>query len=305
MKETAELSASCNKPHGSGGGKPRPRVAKFSKRLLRNCRASWSRYGTAAERRQMISLGRQPADGSESWPRPGIAGHRPLAGGGASRRPKAVRNPRIGARKMRDKPLSGDRHIAPTPAAYAAAENLSPPSGASGSCDAWYLGLTPQAREPVRVLGAHRAQGSCGAQARRDEEVDVRHRRRVGTKPAPATPLRPEGYGDAAPSTALPLLDDRGRSTSSRRHSIWRRGARNAVTPNTRTGSSYLSRLRRSHQGVIPDPTSRSFFLGVSRGIAGGALMGETDMVFELLFICGNYDRLPGVLVALIPKGPS
>jgi hypothetical protein len=82
---------------------------------------------------------------------------------------------------MRDKPRSGDRHIAPTPAAYAAAENLSPPSGASGSCDAWYLGLTPQA--------------------------------------------------------------------------------------------IYLSRLRRSNQGVIPDPPSRSFFLGVSRGIAGGALI--------------------------------
>ena len=89
-------------------------------------------------------------------------------------------SPRIGAKKGK-KPRSGDRHIAPTPAAYAAAENLSPPSGASGSCDAWYLGLTPQAK--------------------------------------------------------------------------------------------YLSRLRRSHQGVISNSTSRSFFLGVSRGIAGGALI--------------------------------
>ena len=41
----------------------------------------------------MHSLGREPAGGSETWPRPGIAGHRPLAGDGASRRPKAVRNP--------------------------------------------------------------------------------------------------------------------------------------------------------------------------------------------------------------------
>ena len=42
----------------------------------------------------MDSLGRQPAGGSERWPRPGIAGLRPLAGDGASRRPKAVSNPR-------------------------------------------------------------------------------------------------------------------------------------------------------------------------------------------------------------------
>jgi hypothetical protein len=196
-----------------GGVYPRPHVAEFFKRLLRNCRASRSRYETAAERRQMISLGRQPADGSESWPRPGIAGHRPLAGGGASRRPKAVSNPRTGARKMRDKPRSGDRHIAPTPAAYAAAENLSPPSGASGSCDAWYLGLTPQAIN--------------------------------------------------------------------------------------------LSRLRRSKQGVIPDPPSRRFFLGVSRGIVGGALMSETDTVFELLWVNENSYRLRIVLVVLQPKGPS
>ncbi len=46
----------------------------------------------------MDSLGREPAGGSESWPRPGIAGHRPLAGYGASRRLKAVRSPRKGRR---------------------------------------------------------------------------------------------------------------------------------------------------------------------------------------------------------------
>jgi len=36
----------------------------------------------------------EPTGGSESWPRPGIAGLRPLAGDGVSRRPKAVSNPR-------------------------------------------------------------------------------------------------------------------------------------------------------------------------------------------------------------------
>ena len=45
----------------------------------------------------MHSLGRQPTGGSETWPRPGIAGLRSLAGNGVSRRPKAVRNPRYGA----------------------------------------------------------------------------------------------------------------------------------------------------------------------------------------------------------------
>jgi len=32
----------------------------------------------------------EPAGGSDLWTRPGIAGHRPLAGDGASRRPKGV-----------------------------------------------------------------------------------------------------------------------------------------------------------------------------------------------------------------------
>ena len=32
----------------------------------------------------------EPAVSSDVWPRPAIAGHRPLAGGGASRRPKGV-----------------------------------------------------------------------------------------------------------------------------------------------------------------------------------------------------------------------
>jgi hypothetical protein len=38
--------------------------------------------------------GLQTADGSGIWPRRGIARHRPSAGGGASRRPQAVRSPR-------------------------------------------------------------------------------------------------------------------------------------------------------------------------------------------------------------------
>ena len=41
------------------------------------------------------------------WPRPGIAGHRPLAGDGASRRPKAVRNPRNQKNKRMIEPLEG------------------------------------------------------------------------------------------------------------------------------------------------------------------------------------------------------
>ena len=41
----------------------------------------------------MLSLGREPAGGSETWPRSGIAGRRPLAGDGVSRRPKAVSKP--------------------------------------------------------------------------------------------------------------------------------------------------------------------------------------------------------------------
>jgi len=47
---------------GAGGDKPRPNVAEFCKGLLRNRPASWSRYETAAERQQMISLGREPQD---------------------------------------------------------------------------------------------------------------------------------------------------------------------------------------------------------------------------------------------------
>jgi hypothetical protein len=55
----------------------------------------------------MISLGREPAGGSETWPRPGIAGHRPLAGDGASRRPKAVSNPRDQKNTKIIEPLEG------------------------------------------------------------------------------------------------------------------------------------------------------------------------------------------------------
>jgi hypothetical protein len=42
--------------------------------------------GTGAE----MVAGPEPAGGSDTWTRPGIAGHRPLAGDGASRRPKGV-----------------------------------------------------------------------------------------------------------------------------------------------------------------------------------------------------------------------
>jgi hypothetical protein len=46
----------------------------------------------------MFSLGRQLAAGSDLWPTAesagwAVDGHRPLAGDGESRRPKAVRNP--------------------------------------------------------------------------------------------------------------------------------------------------------------------------------------------------------------------
>ena len=64
----------------------------------------------AAERRKIHSLGRQPAGGSDVWPRPGIAGLRPLAGDGVSRRPKAVSNPRTKV-KRKNKPRSGDRNL--------------------------------------------------------------------------------------------------------------------------------------------------------------------------------------------------
>ena len=40
-------------------------------------------------------------------------------------------SPRIGARKIRKKPRSGDRNIAPTSAVHAAFEYLSPPPGPS------------------------------------------------------------------------------------------------------------------------------------------------------------------------------
>ncbi len=54
----------------------------------------------------MNSPGREPAGGSETWPRPGTAGHRPLAGDGASRRPKAVSSPRV-EQKDGHEPLEG------------------------------------------------------------------------------------------------------------------------------------------------------------------------------------------------------
>jgi hypothetical protein len=37
--------------------------------------------------------GLELADGSDMWSRPGIAGHRPLAGGGESPRPQGASNP--------------------------------------------------------------------------------------------------------------------------------------------------------------------------------------------------------------------
>jgi len=74
----------------------------------------------------MISLGREPAGGSDVWPRSGIAGLRPLAGDGASRRPKAVSSPRFDSdKKMESRGAATEN---PTPTSLTA--YLSPPPGA-------------------------------------------------------------------------------------------------------------------------------------------------------------------------------
>ena len=62
----------------------------------------------------MHSLGREPAGCSETWPRPGIAGHRPLAGDGASRRPKVVSNPGNTEISQEMSPWRGRQILMPT-----------------------------------------------------------------------------------------------------------------------------------------------------------------------------------------------
>ena len=47
---------------------------------------------TAPEGRQIIVCGVNPPTAAMMWPRPRIAGNRPLAGDGALRRPKGVSN---------------------------------------------------------------------------------------------------------------------------------------------------------------------------------------------------------------------
>jgi len=61
--------------------------------------AAGHRFTKAPEGRQVYSLGRKLAAGSDLWltaEKVGrrLVGHQPLAGGGESRRPKGVRNPR-------------------------------------------------------------------------------------------------------------------------------------------------------------------------------------------------------------------
>ena len=92
----------------------------------------------------MDSLGRQPAGGSERWPRPGIAGLRPLAGDGVSRRPKAVSNPRERTTNRQKAPEG--RQI------FGCGVSRSPPVRTSVAAPrltviwgAGILGLTPQA----------------------------------------------------------------------------------------------------------------------------------------------------------------
>jgi hypothetical protein len=63
------------------------------------------------------------------------------------------------------------------------------------------------------------------------------HRRRRATKYASAIPTRPEGSGGAGPSAALPRLADATASVFVAAPCIWPRGARNAATGVTRTGS--------------------------------------------------------------------
>ena len=64
----------------------------------------------------MSSLGREPAGSGETRPRPGIAGHRPLAGDGASRRPEAVSSPRNREQKTLTSRGAATENVALTPA---------------------------------------------------------------------------------------------------------------------------------------------------------------------------------------------
>jgi len=109
----------------------------------------------APEARQIFSLGRQPAGGSESWPRPGIAGHRTLAGDGVSRRPKAVSNPRVRTKEWKKAPEGRQT--------FGCGVSRSPPARTSVAAprlmifSAGILGLTPQAKylSPLRGSGSH------------------------------------------------------------------------------------------------------------------------------------------------------
>ena len=62
----------------------------------------------------MVSLGRELAAGSDLWltaEKEGWwqVGHQPLAGGGESRRPKGVSNPRVWTKIRQEAPGGGDR----------------------------------------------------------------------------------------------------------------------------------------------------------------------------------------------------
>jgi len=65
-------------------------------------------------RRKKTVGGLQPAASSGNWPRPALAGHRTSAGGGESRRPQAVSNPRgiEAGRSRRLKPAPTHHHRA-------------------------------------------------------------------------------------------------------------------------------------------------------------------------------------------------
>ena len=101
-------------------------------------------------------LRREPAGGSETWPRSGIAGHRPLAGDGASRRPKAVHNPRVGTANRPQAPGGGDRFVLRREP-IASAPHFCRRSAAFSFVLALILGLTPQAMylSPLRGSGSH------------------------------------------------------------------------------------------------------------------------------------------------------
>jgi len=101
----------------------------------------------------MDSLGREPAGGSEMWPRPGIAGHRPLAGDGASRRPKAVSSPRyVEKNKKRSRGAATDTRLRRLRLTQQL-RSVAPPGLIF--LGPLYPGLTPRANHlsPLRGLG--------------------------------------------------------------------------------------------------------------------------------------------------------